>query len=121
MTRTVPLFIDGEFRESKATDWVEVTNPATNDVIARLPCATDEEMHAAIESAKATFSCWKDVAVSERARLMLRYQHLLKEHHDELATLLSHETGKIFADAKGDVWRGIEAVSYTHLTLPTSV
>ncbi|MGR5056915.1 CoA-acylating methylmalonate-semialdehyde dehydrogenase [Vibrio rotiferianus] len=110
MTRTVPLFIDGEFRESQATDWVEVTNPATNDVIARLPCATDEEMHAAIESAKATFSCWKDVAVSERARLMLRYQHLLKEHHDELATLLSHETGKIFADAKGDVWRGIEVV-----------
>ncbi|BFN33834.1 CoA-acylating methylmalonate-semialdehyde dehydrogenase [Vibrio harveyi] len=110
MTRTVPLFIDGEFRESQATDWVEVTNPATNDVIARLPCATDEEMHAAIESAKATFTCWKDVAVSERARLMLRYQHLLKEHHDELATLLSHETGKIFADAKGDVWRGIEVV-----------
>ncbi|WP_343291679.1 CoA-acylating methylmalonate-semialdehyde dehydrogenase [Vibrio harveyi] len=110
MTRTVPLFIDGEFRESQATDWVEVTNPATNDVIARLPCATDEEMHAAIESAKATFTCWKDVAVSERARLMLCYQHLLKEHHDELATLLSHETGKIFADAKGDVWRGIEVV-----------
>ncbi|PQJ46383.1 methylmalonate-semialdehyde dehydrogenase (acylating) [Vibrio campbellii] len=110
MTRTVPLFIDGEFRESQATDWVEVTNPATNNVIARLPCATDEEMHAAIESAKATFTCWKDVAVSERARLMLRYQHLLKEHHDELATLLSHETGKIFADAKGDVWRGIEVV-----------
>ncbi|AQM70965.1 Methylmalonate-semialdehyde dehydrogenase [acylating] [Vibrio campbellii] len=110
MTRTVPLFIDGEFRESQATDWVEVTNPATNDVIACLPCATDEEMHAAIESAKATFTCWKDVAVSERARLMLRYQHLLKEHHDELATLLSHETGKIFADAKGDVWRGIEVV-----------
>ncbi|WP_038877217.1 CoA-acylating methylmalonate-semialdehyde dehydrogenase [Vibrio jasicida] len=110
MTRTVPLFIDGEFRESQATDWVEVTNPATNDMIARLPCATDEEMHAAIESAKATFTCWKDVAVSERARLMLRYQHLLKEHHDELATLLSHETGKIFADAKGDVWRGIEVV-----------
>ncbi len=110
MTRTVPLFIDGEFRESQATDWVEVTNPAANDVIARLPCATDEEMHAAIESAKATFTCWKDVAVSERARLMLRYQHLLKEHHDELATLLSHETGKIFADAKGDVWRGIEVV-----------
>ncbi|WP_447474210.1 CoA-acylating methylmalonate-semialdehyde dehydrogenase [Vibrio harveyi] len=110
MTRTVPLFIDGEFRESQATDWVEVTNPATNDVIARLPCATDEEMHTAIESAKATFTSWKDVAVSERARLMLRYQHLLKEHHDELATLLSHETGKIFADAKGDVWRGIEVV-----------
>ena len=110
MIRTVPLFINGEFRESQTTDWLDVTNPATKDVIARLPCATNQEMNAAIESAKATFDCWKDVAVSERARLMLRYQHLLKEHHDELATLLSHETGKIFTDAKGDVWRGIEVV-----------
>ena len=43
-------------------------------------------------------------------RVMLRYQHLLKEHHDELAELLSKETGKILIDAKGDVWRGIEVV-----------
>lgn len=41
---------------------------------------------------------------------MLRYQHLLKEQHDELAILLSSETGKTLADAKGDVWRGIEVV-----------
>ncbi|MCA0933977.1 CoA-acylating methylmalonate-semialdehyde dehydrogenase [Vibrio alginolyticus] len=109
-TRFVPLFIGGEFRESQTADWVEVTNPATNDVIAYVPCSTNEEMHAAIDSAKATFKTWKEVAVSERARLMLRYQHLLKEHHEELAVLLSHETGKTLADAKGDVWRGIEVV-----------
>ncbi|HHG3620188.1 TPA: CoA-acylating methylmalonate-semialdehyde dehydrogenase [Vibrio parahaemolyticus] len=110
MTRLVPLFIDGEFRESQTSDWVEVTNPATNDVIAYVPCSTNAEMKAAIESAQTAFQSWKEVAVSERARLMLRYQHLLKAHHDEIATLLSHETGKIFADAKGDVWRGIEVV-----------
>lgn len=110
MTRLVPLFIGGEFRESQTSDWVEVTNPATNDVIAYVPCSTEHEMEAAIDNAKETFQSWKEVAVSERARVMLRYQHLLKEHHDELATLLSHETGKILADAKGDVWRGIEVV-----------
>ncbi|ELB2748744.1 CoA-acylating methylmalonate-semialdehyde dehydrogenase [Vibrio alginolyticus] len=110
MTRLVPLFIGGEFRESQTLDWVEVTNPATNDVIAYVPCSTEHEMEAAIDNAKETFQSWKEVAVSERARVMLRYQHLLKEHHDELATLLSHETGKILADAKGDVWRGIEVV-----------
>ncbi|MBL4606261.1 MAG: CoA-acylating methylmalonate-semialdehyde dehydrogenase, partial [Pseudomonadales bacterium] len=48
----------------------------------------------------------------ERARLMLRYQALLKQHHDELAKILSLETGKTFADAKGDVWRGIEVVEH---------
>ncbi|MDX5300035.1 MAG: CoA-acylating methylmalonate-semialdehyde dehydrogenase, partial [Gammaproteobacteria bacterium] len=45
-------------------------------------------------------------------RLMLRYQHLLKAHHDELAELLARETGKTLADAKGDVWRGIEVVEH---------
>ena len=67
-------------------------------------------MERAVVSAQQTFQSWKEVAVSERARLMLRYQHLLKEHHDELAELLSKETGKTTVDAKGDVWRGIEVV-----------
>ncbi len=109
-TRLIPLYIGGEFRESQTVDWLEVTNPATNDVIAYVPCATNQEMQSAIDSAKATFQTWKELAVSERARLMLRYQQLLKEHHDELAILLSHETGKILADSKGEVWRGIEVV-----------
>ncbi len=110
MLNPVPLFIDGEFRQSATKEWVDVTNPATNDVIASLPCATDLEMSEAITSAMIAFQSWKQVAVPERARLMLRYQHLLKEHHDELAQTLSQETGKTLADAKGDIWRGIEVV-----------
>ena len=110
MIESVPLFIGGEFRQSQATEWVEVTNPATNEAIAKLPCATRSEMEEAIRNAATVFETWKNVAVPERARLMLRYQHLLKEHHEELATLLSQETGKTIADAKGDVWRGIEVV-----------
>ncbi|EEX33424.1 MULTISPECIES: CoA-acylating methylmalonate-semialdehyde dehydrogenase [Vibrio] len=110
MTQSVPLFIGGEFCQSQTNEWVEVTNPATSEVIAKLPCATEQEMEQAIQNADEVFKSWKEVAVSERARLMLRYQHLLKEHHDELAELLSKETGKITIDAKGDVWRGIEVV-----------
>ncbi|AIS57023.1 methylmalonate-semialdehyde dehydrogenase [Vibrio coralliilyticus] len=110
MTQSVPLFIGGEFCQSQTNEWVEVTNPATSEVIAKLPCATEQEMEQAIQNAAEVFKSWKEVAVSERARLMLRYQHLLKEHHDELAELLSKETGKITIDAKGDVWRGIEVV-----------
>ncbi|MCJ2376080.1 CoA-acylating methylmalonate-semialdehyde dehydrogenase [Vibrio sp. ZSDZ34] len=108
--KSVPIYIDGDFRQSATQEWLEVTNPASNEVIAALPCATEQEMSEAVEGAAMAFQNWKDVAVPERARLMLCYQHLLKEHHDELATLLSQETGKIFADAKGDVWRGIEVV-----------
>ncbi|MEC8924497.1 MAG: aldehyde dehydrogenase family protein, partial [Pseudomonadota bacterium] len=110
MSKKVPLYIDGEFRASKAESWIPVTNPATQEVIAEAPCATQDEMEAAVASAREAFKTWKEVPVSERARVMMRYQALLKEHQEEIAEILAQETGKTFEDAKGDVWRGIEVV-----------
>ncbi len=108
MSSTLPQLIDGEWRQSQSRDTIDVTDPATQAVIARAPKATPEEIEAAVASARQAFLAWREVPAPERARLMLRYQHLLKEHHDELAEILARETGKTFADAKGDVWRGIE-------------
>ncbi|NDV92724.1 CoA-acylating methylmalonate-semialdehyde dehydrogenase [Alteromonas sp. 345S023] len=108
--KRVPLLINGEFVDSSSAENIEVTNPADNSVIAQAPCATDTEVEQAIATAQRAFENWKDVPVTQRARLMMRYQALLKEHHDEIATLLASETGKTFDDAKGDVWRGIEVV-----------
>lgn len=112
MPRTLPQLIDGQWRESQARELIEVTDPATQQVLALAPRATADEIEAAIASAQAAFLSWREVPVPERARLMLRYQHLLKEHHDELAEILAQETGKTFADAKGDVWRGIEVAEH---------
>ncbi len=108
MSSTLPQLIDGEWRQSQSREAIDVTDPATQAVIARAPKATPEEIEAAVASARQAFLAWREVPAPERARLMLRYQHLLKEHHDELAEILARETGKTFADAKGDVWRGIE-------------
>lgn len=108
----VPQLIAGEWQQSQTSAWIPVTNPATQAIIAEAPCATPEEISAAIASAQEAFLAWRDTPVSQRARVMLRYQALLKTHHDELATILSQETGKTFEDAKGDVWRGIEVVEH---------
>ncbi|RLT94463.1 CoA-acylating methylmalonate-semialdehyde dehydrogenase [Ketobacter sp.] len=108
----VQQLINGEFHLSQAKDWIDVTNPATQDVIAQVPCTTAAEMQQAIASAKAAFKVWKETPVPARARIMLKYQDLLKTHHDELAEILAKETGKTFEDAKGDVWRGIEVVEH---------
>ncbi|GHA03979.1 CoA-acylating methylmalonate-semialdehyde dehydrogenase [Oceanisphaera arctica] len=110
MAYQVPLLIGGKMVPSRTEQWLEVNNPATQKVIARLPCATEAEVEAAVVAASAAFVEWKETPVPERARLMLRYQALLKEHHDEIACLLSRDTGKTLEDAKGDVWRGIEVV-----------
>ncbi|WP_372871661.1 CoA-acylating methylmalonate-semialdehyde dehydrogenase [Shewanella sp.] len=112
MTTQVKHYIDGEFTLGQGERVITVTNPANNLPIAQVRCASDDEVHGAIASAKAAFQSWKEVPVSERARVMLRYQALLKEHHDELATILAKETGKTFEDAKGDVWRGIEVAEH---------
>lgn len=110
MTRQVPLFINGEFVQSSSSEKLPVTNPANQELLAEVPFATHAEVDAAVASAVAAFRTWKEVPVAERARLMMRYQNLLKEHHDELGELLARDTGKTFEDAKGDVWRGIEVV-----------
>ena len=110
MSHRVPLFLNNSLVDSRASDVIPVTNPATGEVISQVPLTTSTEMAQAINSAKEAFQTWRNVAVPERSRLMLRYQALLKEHHDELAEILSQETGKVFEDAKGDVWRGIEVV-----------
>lgn len=112
MTTQINHFIDGAFIQGKGTRQIEVTDPANNQVIGQIACATNDEMCLAIASAKTAYHSWKLTPVSERARLMLRYQALLKEHHNELAEILSKETGKTFEDAKGDVWRGIEVVEH---------
>lgn len=108
----VQQLINGEFQHSSTSEWIDVTDPATQAVIAKVPCTTADEMQQAIASAKAAFKVWRDTPVPTRARVMLKYQELLKSHHDELAEILAKETGKTFEDAKGDVWRGIEVVEH---------
>ena len=112
MASNLPLFIDGEFVESASNESQPVHNPATQDVLCTVPYATTHEIERAIASAGEAFQTWRDVPISERARLMLRFQDLLKVHQDDLAKTLSLETGKTFADAQGDVWRGIEVVEH---------
>lgn len=112
MVQEVSLLINGVLVKSQTDKWLPVTNPINQQVIAQVPMSTPDEVEQAVAAAKAAFEIWKDTSIGDRARLMLRYQALLKDHHNELATLLAQETGKTFDDAKGDVWRGIEVVEH---------
>ena len=118
MSVSIPLFVDGEFVQSSSDSWQPVRDPATQRELATLPLATPDELDGAVAAARNAVRRWREVPVPERARLMLRYQALLKEHHDELGELLAMDTGKTLEDAKGDVWRGIEVVEHA-ATIPT--
>ncbi|QVM88979.1 CoA-acylating methylmalonate-semialdehyde dehydrogenase [Pseudomonas lalucatii] len=109
---SVKLLINGEFVESTSSQWRDVVNPATQQVLARVPFATDEEMNAAVASAALAFKTWRKTPIGARARIFLKYQQLIRENMQELAALLSAEQGKTLADAEGDVFRGLEVVEH---------
>jgi malonate-semialdehyde dehydrogenase (acetylating)/methylmalonate-semialdehyde dehydrogenase len=109
---TVKLLIDGEFVESRSTQWRDVVNPATQAVLARVPMATAEEVDAAVASAARAFKTWRKTPIGARARIFLKYQQLIREHMSELAAILTSEQGKTLPDAEGDVFRGLEVVEH---------
>jgi malonate-semialdehyde dehydrogenase (acetylating)/methylmalonate-semialdehyde dehydrogenase len=109
---TVKLLIGGKFVESKSTQWRDVINPATQQVLARVPFATPQEIDAAVAAAKEAFKTWRKTAIGTRARIFLKYQQLIREHMGELAALLTAEQGKTLPDAEGDVFRGLEVVEH---------
>ncbi|MDC7696628.1 CoA-acylating methylmalonate-semialdehyde dehydrogenase [Vogesella indigofera] len=109
---TVKLLINGEFVESTTSEWRDVINPATQQVLARVPMATAAEVAAAVAAGKAAFKSWKKTPIGTRARIFLKLQQLIREHMKELAAILTAEQGKTLADAEGDVFRGLEVVEH---------
>jgi malonate-semialdehyde dehydrogenase (acetylating) / methylmalonate-semialdehyde dehydrogenase len=109
---TVKMLLDGKFIESRSGEWHDVINPATQEVLAQVPFATDEELDAAVASAKKAFKTWKNTPLAARARVMLKLQGLVREHMARIAQTLSAEQGKTLADAEGDVFRGLEVVEH---------
>jgi len=110
--RIAKLLIGGEFVESRSTEWRDVVNPATQQVLGRVPLATQDEVAAAVSAAKKAFASWRQTPIGTRARIFLKYQQLIRQHLPEVAALLTAEQGKTLADAEGDVFRGLEVVEH---------
>jgi malonate-semialdehyde dehydrogenase (acetylating)/methylmalonate-semialdehyde dehydrogenase len=103
-----PNFIDNQFVPSKATTWLDIHDPATNNLVTRVPQSTDEELKAAVDSAEKAFKPWKETSVLARQQIMFKYVALIRENWDRLAASITLEQGKTLADARGDVHRGLQ-------------
>ncbi|MFD1710884.1 CoA-acylating methylmalonate-semialdehyde dehydrogenase [Ottowia sp. GY511] len=108
----IPHFIGGKPHPSKSTEWRDVTNPATQEVVARVPFATREEVELAVATAQQAFQTWRSTSLGARMRIMLKLQQLIREHTTELAELITREHGKTLPDAEGEVGRGLEVVEH---------
>lgn len=108
----VPLLIDGQLVQSQTSEWRDVINPATQEVVARVPLATREELDRAVASAKAAFQTWRNSGQGARMRVMLKLQELLRANMTKLAEMITREHGKTLPDAEGEVGRGLEVVEH---------
>lgn len=106
--RDTPYFVDNEFKASTAKDFIDLRDPATNNLVTRVPQMTDQEMKAAVDSAQKAFPQWKAMSIMARQQVMFRFVSLIRENWDRLAASITLEQGKTFADAKGDVLRGLQ-------------
>src|SRR5688572_19408231 len=109
---TVKLLLDGKLVESGAKAWRDVVNPATQQVLARVPMCGADEVDRAVRSAAAAFKAWKNVPIGQRARIMLKLQELIRRDMKKLAAALTAEQGKTLPDAEGDIFRGLEVVEH---------
>lgn len=110
--RTAKLLIDGQFVESKSAEWRDIVNPATQEVVGRVPFATMDEVDAAVAAAHKAFQTWRTTPLGARMRLMLRFQDLVRQNQKRIAQTLTAEQGKTLADAEGDIFRGLEVVEH---------
>ena len=106
------LLVGGEWIASTATEYQEVFNPSTGEVIAKTPMGGKADMDKAVQAAQTPFLEWKEVPVVERARVMFKFKALLEEHYDEIARCVTREQGKTFAEARASLQRGIEVVEF---------
>ena len=108
----VKNFINGQWIVAETEQYEDIPNPATGEIIAKVPMSTLIDLEQAVAVAKETFKSWSKVAVPSRARILFRYQQLLVEHWEELAKIITIENGKSYKESYGEVQRGIECVEF---------
>lgn len=100
--------VNGEWKDSKTDQWMDVTNSSTGEVLAQVPYCTADEVEQAIAAAAAAFPAWSQTSVSKRTQMMFRWRNILMDHLEELTLLCAKELGKTLSEARGDVLKAIE-------------
>ena len=112
-TQLCKNFINGQWVESKSTRIVERQNPAnTDEVVARIPLSSRQEMKEAITAARAAFPAWRDTPAPNRGRILFKATQLMQEQKNEFARLLTREEGKALKDSLGEIQRAINIVEF---------
>lgn len=110
MTDVLQNYVNGEWRNSSAQDYLDVVNPATNQVLAKVPMSSAAELDQAAQFAAEAFKSWRRVPPTDRVQYLFKLKVLMDQQIDDLAQTITLECGKTVAEAKGEMQRAIENV-----------
>ena len=110
--KTLRNYIGGEWVTPSATEYLDLTNPATGEMLGRVPLSGTREVEAAVVAAQAAFLKWREVPPVARARYLFKLKYLMEQHFEEIAATVTRENGKTLDEARGSVRRGIENVEH---------
>jgi malonate-semialdehyde dehydrogenase (acetylating)/methylmalonate-semialdehyde dehydrogenase len=110
--REVHHYVNGKVVAGTSGRFGDIYDPNTGAVQARVTLATKAELGAAVEAASAALPGWANTNPQRRARVMFEFKRLVEANMDELAHMLSSEHGKVIADSRGDVQRGLDVVEF---------
>ncbi len=108
--KSVPHYVNGAAVASPGVS--PIFNPATGEVIARVPAPDESFVDHVVVTAQRAFETWREASLSQRTNILFSFRQLLVEHTDELARTVTTEHGKTLADARGEIARGLENVEY---------
>jgi len=103
-------YINGRWTEAHTSEWRDVINPATGELLASVPLADAADVNAAVEAAAAAFPEWRRTPPEDRIQPLFKLKMLLEEHIDDIARIITLENGKTFGEAKAEMRRAIENV-----------
>ena len=110
--RQILHFIQGQARDGGSGRYSDVYDPATGQVQASVALASTADVEAAVTAAQAAFPAWAATTPLNRARVLFKFKELLEAHADEIAACITSEHGKVLADARGELTRGLEVVEF---------
>lgn len=111
-TTTLRNYIGGEWVPASATEYLDITNPATGEPLGQVPLSTESDVDQAVAAAQHAYLSWREVPPVKRARYLFAFKALLEEHFEDVAATVTRENGKILSESRGSVRRGIENVEH---------
>ena len=107
---TLKNYINGTWVDSSSTEQIDVENPATKEILARVPDGSIQDVGSAVAAAEAAFPAWRNTPVHDRIQYLFRLKALLEDHYEDLAQTITEECGKTLGESKGELKRAIENV-----------